>query len=74
MSPAQRREMLEREHPSLSTLRQCALCFRGGRHCRASVVPASTMVLRGSRKRTCPLVGEIDRQYLKKPVYGSRRT
>ena len=45
MSPARRRQMVDREHPSLSLLRQCALL--GG------TVPASITDPGLPRQRTC---------------------
>ena len=66
MSPARRRQMVDREHPSLSLVRQCAL------------LGVSRSSLRYYRPRPASaedlsLMGEIDRQYLETPFFGSRR-
>ena len=65
MSPARRREMVEREHPSLSLVRQCALLgvSRSSLYYRPRAASAEDL----------SLMGEIDRQYLETPFYGSRR-
>ena len=65
MSPAQRREMVDREHPSLSLVRQCALLGVS----RSSVYYRP----RAASQEDLSLMGEIDRQYLETPFYGSRR-
>ena len=46
MSPAQRREMVDREYPSLSVVRQCALL--GVSRSSVTTVPGRSL------KRTCP--------------------
>ena len=65
MSLAQRREMVDREHPSLSIACQCALLrvSRSGLYYRPRGVSAVDLAL----------MGEMDRQYLETPFYGSRR-
>ena len=65
MSPARRREMVDREHPSLSLVRQCALLG----------VSRSSLYYRprAASEEDLSLMGEIDRQYLEAPFYGSRR-
>ena len=65
MSPAQRREMVDRAHPSLSLVRQCALLgvSRSNICCRP----------KAASEEDLSLMGEIDRQYLETPFYGSRR-
>ena len=65
MSPAQRRQMVDREHPSLSLVRQCALLG----------VSRSSLYYRprAASEEDLSLMGEIDRQYLETPFYGSRR-
>ena len=65
MSPARRREMVDREHPSLSLVRQCALLGVS----RSSVYYRP----RAASQEDLSLMGEIDRQYLETPFYGSRR-
>ena len=65
MSPAQRREMVDREHPSLSIVRQCALLGVN----RSSIYYRP----RAASEEDLSLMGEIDRQYLETPFYGSRR-
>ena len=65
MSPAQRRQMVDREHPSLSLVRQCALL----RVSRSSIYYRP----RAASAEDLSLMGEIDRQYLETPFYGSRR-
>ena len=73
MSPG-RREMVDREHPKLPIVRQCAPRFREGRLCCCtSAVPALTIVPKGASEEDMSLMGEIDRQYLETPFYGSRR-
>ena len=65
MSRERRREMVDRRHPDLSTVRQCAL------------LNISRSSLNYRRKGTCPedlvLMKQIDEQYLATPFYGSRR-
>ena len=66
MSLAQRRKMVDREHPSLSMTRQCALLgvSRSGLYYRS----------RGSLRREPGLDAQaMGRQYLDTPFYGSRR-
>ena len=65
MNPARRREMVDREHPSLPIVRQCALLG----------VSRSSMYYRpkGASEEDLSLMREIDRQYLATPFYGSRR-
>ena len=65
MSRERRREMVDRRHPALSTVRQCALlCI-------------SRSSLNYRRKGTCPenlaVMKAMDQQYLSTPFYGSRR-
>ncbi len=65
MSRERRREMVDRKHPVLSTLRQCALLD----------ISRSSLYYR--RKGTSPedlaVMEAIDQQYLATPFYGSRR-
>ncbi len=65
MSPAQRREMVDREHPKLSIVRQCSLLG----------VSRSSLYYRprAASGEDLSLMGEIDRQYLETPFYGARR-
>ncbi len=65
MSPGRRREMVEREHPKLPIVRQCALLgvSRSSLYYRPRAVSEEDL----------SLMGEIDRQYLETPFYGSRR-
>ena len=65
MSPARRREMVDREHPKLSIVRQCSLLgvSRSNIYYRPKMTSAEDLFL----------MGEIDRQYLETPFYGSRR-
>ena len=65
MSPARRRQMVDREHPSLSLVRQCALLgvSRSSLYYRPKAASAEDL----------SLMGEIDRQYLETPFFGSRR-
>ena len=65
MSPARRRQMVDREHPSLSLVRQCALL--GVSHSSLYYRP------RAASAENLSLMGEIDRQYLETPFIGSRR-
>ena len=65
MSPAERREMVDLEHPSLSLVRQCALLGVS----RSSIYYWP----RGASEEDLSLMGEIDRQYLDTPFYGPRR-
>ena len=65
MTPAQRRELVDRQHGSLSIVRQCALMGV----CRSSLYyrPKDTS------QQDLSLMRELDRQYLETPFYGSRR-
>ena len=65
MSPGRRREMVNREHPKLPIVRQCALLkvSRSSLYYRPKAVSEEDL----------SLMGEIDRQYLETPFYGSRR-
>ena len=65
MSPARRREMVDREHPKLSIVRQCSLLgvTRSSIYYHPRMTSAEDLFL----------MGEIDRQYLETPFYGSRR-
>ena len=65
MSPVRRRQMVDREHPSLSLVRQCALLgvSRSSLYYRPRAASAGDL----------SLMGEIDRQYLETPFFGSRR-
>ena len=65
MSPGRRREMVDREHPKLPIVRQCALLgvARSSLYCRP----------KAASEEDLSLMGEIDRQYLETPFYGSRR-
>ncbi len=65
MSRVRRREMVNREHQSLSTVRQCALLgiSRAGLYYRRIGAPRDDLVL----------MDLIDQQYLSTPFYGSRR-
>ena len=57
--------MVDREHPSLSLVRQCALLgvSRSSLYYRPRAASAENL----------SLMGEIDRQYLETPFFGSRR-
>ena len=65
MSRERRREMVDRRHPALSTVRQCAL------------LSISRSSLNYRRKGTCTedlaVMKAMDQQYLSTPFYGSRR-
>jgi putative transposase len=65
MSRERRREMVDRKHPALSTLRQCALLgiSRSGVYYRP----------RGPSREDLSLMKRIDQQCLATPFYGSRR-
>ena len=65
MSLAQRRGMVDRERPSLSTARQCALLgvARSSLYYRPREASGENLALMQS----------MDRQYLDTPFYGSRR-
>ena len=65
MSRERRREMVDREHPALSTVRQCALIGIS----RSSVYYRP----RGHSQKDLAVMKLIDRQYLATPFYGSRR-
>ena len=72
MSPDRRLEMVDREHPSLPMVRQFAPTFAG-----AGPLGISRSSLyyrpRAASEEDLSLMGEIDRQYLETPFYGSRR-
>lgn len=65
MTPAQRRELVDRQHGSLSIARQCQLLG----------VSRSSLYYRpkGTSQQDLSLMRELDRQYLETPFYGSRR-
>ena len=65
MSPGRRRKMVDREHPSLPIVRQCALLG----------VSRSSLYYRAkdASEEDLSLMGGMDRQYLETPFYGSRR-
>ena len=65
MSLAQRRELVDRRHRHLSKVRQCQLLgvSRSSLYYRPKAVSDADL----------SLMGEIDRQYLETPFYGSRR-
>ena len=65
MTPAQRRELVDRQHRSLSIVRQCALLG----------VSRSSLYYRPKEtsRQDLSLMREVDRQYLETPFYGSRR-
>ena len=65
MSRERRREMVDRRHPVLSTVRQCALIGIS----RSSVYYRP----RGHSQKDLAVMKLIDRQYLATPFYGSRR-
>ena len=65
MSRERRREMVDREHPVLSTVRQCALLDIS----RSSLYYR----LRGTCSKDLAMMKRIDQQYLITPFYGSRR-
>ena len=65
MSRERRREMVVRQHPALSTLRQCALMGIS----RSSVYYRP----RAPSQKDLALMEQIDQQYLATPFYGSRR-
>ena len=65
MSPARRPQMVHREHPKLPVERQCTLLGVS----RSSVYYCP----RTASEEDLFLMGEIDRQYLETPFYGSRR-
>ncbi len=65
MTPAQRRELVDRRHGSRSIVRQCALLG----------VSRSSLYHRPKEtsQQALSLMRELDRQYLETPFYGSRR-
>ena len=65
MRLAKRRKMTDREHPSLSIVRQCTMLGvrRSGLYYRP----------RGASEVDLALMQAMDRQYLETPFYGSRR-
>ena len=65
MSMEHRRKMVDREHPTLSIVRQCVLLG----------VNRSSLYYRhrGASEEELSLMKEMDRQYLETPFYGSRR-
>ena len=73
MSPARRRQMVDREHPKLPIVRQFAPRLRGGQ--ALLEVTRSSVYYRpkGASEADLSLMGESDRQYLETPFYGSRR-
>ena len=73
MSLAQRRGMVDREHLSLSTARQCAPRFRGGRLLLGLARSSLYYRPREASGENLALMQAIDRQYLDTPFYGSRR-
>ena len=65
MSRERRREMVDRQHPTLSTVRQCALMGIS----RSSVYYRP----RATSQQDLGMMNLIDQQYLSTPFYGSRR-
>ena len=65
MSPAQRRELVDRQHRSLSIVRQCALLGVSR--------PSLYYRPKETSQQDLSLMREMDRQYLEPPFYGSRR-
>ena len=65
MSRGRRREMVDRQHPALSTMRQCALMGIS----RSNVYYRP----RGPSPKDLEVMKPIDQQYLATPFYGSRR-
>ncbi len=65
MSQERRREMVDREHPVLSTVRQCALLD----------ISRFSLYYRhkGNASEDLVVMKAIDQQYLATPFYGSRR-
>ncbi len=65
MSRQRRREIVERDHPALSTTRQCVLLG----------ISRSSLYYRprGPSPEDLAIMKEIDQQYLLTPFYGSRR-
>jgi len=65
MSRERRREMVDRQHPALSTVRQCALLGIS----RSSVYYRP----KAPSRQDLDLMKQLDQQYLVTPFYGSRR-
>src|SRR5437588_2398127 len=65
MSRAERRALVEREAPALPVSRQCRLLAVS----RASVYRRPAAI----SEQDCTIIALIDRQYLARPYYGSRR-
>ena len=65
MSRERRQEMVDCEHPALSTVRQCALL--------AISRSSAYYQARGPSQMDLALMKQIDQQYLSTPFYGSRR-
>ena len=65
MSRDRRRVMVDREHPALSTVRQCALLD----------ISRSSLYYRrkGTSQDDLAVMNQVDQQYLATPFYGSRR-
>ena len=65
MSQERRREMVDREHPVMSTVRQCALLD----------ISRSSLYYRhkGNASEDLVVMKAIDQQYLATRFYGSRR-
>ena len=65
MTPAQRRELTDRQHRHLSIVRQCQLMgvSRSSLYYRPKGTPLGDL----------SLMQAMDRQYLETPFYGSRR-
>ena len=65
MTPAKRRELVDRQHGSLSIVQQCALLG----------VSRSSLYYRPreTSQQDLSLMRAMDRQYLETPFYGSRR-
>ena len=64
MSRERRRDMVDREHPALSTVRQCALL----------VISRSSVYYRRreTSSEALAVMKRIDQQYVLTPFYGSR--
>ena len=67
MSRAHRRQMVDREHPSLPIVRQCALLGVSRSSLYYHYRP------RGASEDDLSLMSEMDQHYLETPFYGSRR-
>ena len=65
LSPEQRRALMDRQHPSLAVVRQCALLGISRLSVYYQPVPAS--------QENLELMQLINQQYLERPFYGSRR-